>query len=268
MKLKIHKTLAAVFTVALTVIGFTAHAENIPGVVEQPASYFYTGKPYDSDLGAYVFNARNYNPEINRWTSTDPSGFIDGANNTIYAPTPTIELDANGLWKISLTSERIFNEAPDGFNVTDSLGRSIPFFTSGSASSSIYAGTPSTSGSISAYASASYLNYGSNDTTTADVNISAAIAVDNNGQLSITRNPGAWSTPSSDASVGTLLTWSTSNSGKSLTVEYSYIGGYSATGLNGIGLSSQILGISLGYTGSTGVSQGTVVGTFTFSAVE
>ncbi|MEI6561249.1 MAG: RHS repeat-associated core domain-containing protein [Verrucomicrobiota bacterium] len=61
-----------------------AKKEEIPGVAPQPAEFFYTGKPYDKDLGAYTFNYRNYDPSTIRWTSADPSGFPDGANNFIY----------------------------------------------------------------------------------------------------------------------------------------------------------------------------------------
>ena len=72
--------------------------EKIPGVVAQPASYFYTGKPYDADLGAYTFNYRNYDPELNRWTSADPSGFPDGANYFLYTNNaPLLTFDLQGM---------------------------------------------------------------------------------------------------------------------------------------------------------------------------
>ncbi|MDD5201241.1 MAG: hypothetical protein PHC88_15730 [Terrimicrobiaceae bacterium] len=60
---------------------------------------FYTGKPLESDRNGYLFMYRSYDPELNRWTSADPSGFPDGANNRIYAPTPTCELDMLGLYR-------------------------------------------------------------------------------------------------------------------------------------------------------------------------
>src|ERR1035437_120965 len=59
---------------------------------------FYTGKPYVDSSGGYAFLYRSYNPELARWTSQDPSGFPDGANGNIYAPVPTIGLDALGLF--------------------------------------------------------------------------------------------------------------------------------------------------------------------------
>ncbi|MDD5262339.1 MAG: hypothetical protein PHD76_10890 [Methylacidiphilales bacterium] len=60
-------------------------------------SFFFTGKPYVVELGAYSFQFRNYNPELQRWTTADPSGFPDGANNYGYAPIPTNSMDLYGL---------------------------------------------------------------------------------------------------------------------------------------------------------------------------
>jgi len=76
----------------------------LPGADVQPVAYFYTGKPYDKDLGGYVFNYRTYSPGLNRWTTTDPSGFPDGANGSSYAPCPTNEVDATGLAVQTITS--------------------------------------------------------------------------------------------------------------------------------------------------------------------
>ena len=99
------KTLATVCAVALTQIGSQAQAkETIPGVAEQPATYFYTGKPYDNDLGNYTFAYRNYNPEINRWTSANPSGFPDGANVYSYVNSAVNNhIDSDGLESQTLT---------------------------------------------------------------------------------------------------------------------------------------------------------------------
>jgi RHS repeat-associated protein len=59
----------------------------------------YTGKPYDDDLGAFVFPFRNYRPEEARWMSADPSGFPDGVNGLAYSPNPNSEIDPLGLLK-------------------------------------------------------------------------------------------------------------------------------------------------------------------------
>ena len=66
------------------------------------APAFFTGKPYDATSGNYVFKYRNYNPGLARWTSTDPSGFPDGANNNMYAAAPTSQLDPDGLYTIKI----------------------------------------------------------------------------------------------------------------------------------------------------------------------
>jgi RHS repeat-associated protein len=65
---------------------------------------FYTGKPYLASSGNYAFKYRNYSPEVARWTSEDPSGFPDGANNKLYVNNmSTVALDLGGLniWVIT-----------------------------------------------------------------------------------------------------------------------------------------------------------------------
>jgi len=61
-----------------------------------PVAGFYTGKPYLAESGSYAFKYREYNPETARWTTIDPSGFPDGANNRVYVPNPTSEFDSLG----------------------------------------------------------------------------------------------------------------------------------------------------------------------------
>jgi len=57
----------------------------------------FTGKPYDEDLGAYVFPFRNYRAEEGRWLTPDPSGFPDGVNGLHYASSPLTGIDRLGL---------------------------------------------------------------------------------------------------------------------------------------------------------------------------
>jgi len=73
--------------------------DTLPGVAVQSEEYFYTGKPYGPDLGAYLFKYRSYDPMLARWSSLDPAGFRDCANNHLYAPVPTFEFDPLGLEK-------------------------------------------------------------------------------------------------------------------------------------------------------------------------
>lgn len=65
---------------------------------------FYTGKPYIAAANSYAFKYRSYNPEVARWTSEDPSGFPDGANNILYVNNMSMNcLDRMGLdiWQIT-----------------------------------------------------------------------------------------------------------------------------------------------------------------------
>jgi len=62
----------------------TAAESKMTAAREQAAIQFYTGKPFDSSSGSYLFKYRSYNPEISRWTSADASGFPDGSNNWLY----------------------------------------------------------------------------------------------------------------------------------------------------------------------------------------
>jgi RHS repeat-associated protein len=75
-------------------------------VAKSETATMYTGKISDADAGGYLFKYRNYNPEMSRWTTVDPSGFPDGANGSCYAPIPTFGLDSNGLvsWRFGLPS--------------------------------------------------------------------------------------------------------------------------------------------------------------------
>jgi RHS repeat-associated protein len=57
----------------------------------------FKGKPYDTDLGSYVFPFRNYRPELARWTSADPAVFPGGPKVHFYAPVATNEVDITGL---------------------------------------------------------------------------------------------------------------------------------------------------------------------------
>jgi RHS repeat-associated protein len=62
---------------------------------------FYTGKPYLPESGTYAYKYRHYSPEMARWTTVDPSGFPDGANNRLYVNNNSIgNFDPNGKWAV------------------------------------------------------------------------------------------------------------------------------------------------------------------------
>jgi RHS repeat-associated protein len=88
----------------------------------------FTGKPYDEDMGAYIFPFRNYRPDEARWMTPDPSGFPDGANNNCYAPTPTIGNDPLGLFGIEYGFAGVNNPAigtTQASNSTDHLAETV-----------------------------------------------------------------------------------------------------------------------------------------------
>jgi RHS repeat-associated protein len=112
MKTKKRNTLgAALLAVAVLSMGFgnLGHATDVNNAVPKmngqlevvrmaDEDVLYTGKPYDKDLGTYAFKYREYHPEFSRWTSADPSGFPDGANNYAYITNDPLRwLDADGL---------------------------------------------------------------------------------------------------------------------------------------------------------------------------
>jgi len=97
---------------------------------EQAAIQFYTGKPYDSSSGSYLFKYRSYDPELLRWATSDPSGFPDGPNNNSYClNAATYSLDSEGLlvvhlgvvtgievWKVEWTEEYRLSIAPPQYS--------------------------------------------------------------------------------------------------------------------------------------------------------
>jgi len=66
----------------------------------------FAGGLYDSDTGLVRFGARDYVPEIGRWTAKDPSLF-KGRDTNLYAygaNDPVNMLDPKGLWTIGISA--------------------------------------------------------------------------------------------------------------------------------------------------------------------
>jgi RHS repeat-associated protein len=109
----------------------TAKTANLESASSRPSTLdsstpFYTGKPYLADSGSYAFKYREYNPEMGRWTTVDPSGFPDGANNRMYASAPSSALDPDGKSIFLYRKEININSYPLGvyhayveYNLTD-----------------------------------------------------------------------------------------------------------------------------------------------------
>ncbi|MCK9589724.1 MAG: hypothetical protein M0Q93_10250 [Terrimicrobiaceae bacterium] len=89
-------------------------------------SAFYTGKPYVESLESYSFKYRNYDPELKRWTTADPGGFPDGANNHYYACS-LWECDPTGFAKLTIQVNwmKTFGEVKDADGIVIESGHSI-----------------------------------------------------------------------------------------------------------------------------------------------
>jgi len=60
----------------------------------------FTGKPWDTESQLYYFPYRYYSPNMNRWTSGDPAGLVDGPNVYEYVgENPVTHIDKKGLNK-------------------------------------------------------------------------------------------------------------------------------------------------------------------------
>lgn len=64
--------------------GTTAYRSAKPGFDLSLKRYRFSGKERDDESGLYYFGARYYAPWLGRWTSSDPSGFMDGLNLFVY----------------------------------------------------------------------------------------------------------------------------------------------------------------------------------------
>ena len=77
--------------------GTTAYSSGRNGVEVSGKRYRYTGKERDEESGLYYHGARYLAPWLGRWTSADPKGMVDGANQFSYVrQSPTRLTDPSG----------------------------------------------------------------------------------------------------------------------------------------------------------------------------
>lgn len=100
-----------------------------PGAM--PQDMRYTGKPYDEDMGAYIFPFRNYRPDEARWMTPDPSGFPDGPNNRRYVSNVLNSMDRLGL--VQENSGTLYNDVNYYWSGMDQGTYTSAAWTSGSA---------------------------------------------------------------------------------------------------------------------------------------
>ncbi len=59
----------------------------------------FASKRIDEESGLIYFGRRYYNPQMQRWITPDPQGFLDGANRYAYVHNnPLTNIDLYGLW--------------------------------------------------------------------------------------------------------------------------------------------------------------------------
>jgi RHS repeat-associated protein len=105
------------------------------GAIQEDAScpWQFAGKRLDPETGLIYFGARYYDPELGRWMTPDPAGFIDGPNRFAYVNNnPISGLDQFGLFSWSdfwggITS--FFNTIADAISgATTYLQESFSFY--------------------------------------------------------------------------------------------------------------------------------------------
>lgn len=144
---------------------------------------FYTGKPYDRDKNGYTFMYRDFNPELGRWTTIDPSGFPDGANNQAYIPIPTTQFDYEGLAAVPFTNTASFSHsifttgmAAESYSLNQTV--KVDYFTGASlVAGPIFGGNPS--GSITVGAGPGTITESWSVTKESVTIISSTLAADN-----------------------------------------------------------------------------------------
>lgn len=100
-----------------------ADAFGLPLSATESVSRF-TGKPYDADLGAYVFPFRNYRADEARWMSADPSGFPDGTNRSAYLANALRAVDPLGLVVVVHGNTTAYDQAK-AYATSTSIGQAL-----------------------------------------------------------------------------------------------------------------------------------------------
>lgn len=77
--------------------------------------YRFSGKERDDETGFYYFGARYYAAWLGRWTSSDPAGFVSGANLFKYCSNnPVVFHDLNGMEdKTSIETPKSLRDVTD-----------------------------------------------------------------------------------------------------------------------------------------------------------
>jgi len=231
-------------------------AASQPSTTDSSSSAFYTGKPYLAESGSYAFKYREYNPEMNRWTTVDPSGFPDGANNRVYAGAPVFGLDPDGLsWTFIASTDNGSQTQQSNGSVGGPLYQSSVFATANLQTKAPTSGPGVSSTSVTG-GSLGHLNGQMNNITSTTEGFT--VSIDESGNLAIALTGGSWQNFDGDLSIAS--TYSVSGAGtRSLTLNFSSSSAYNPSGVSGAG----VAGGSISWTGGSGVVNANTSITFT-----
>jgi len=211
-------------------------------------SAFFTGKPFVEETGSYAFKFRNYDPELNRWTTSDPSGFPDGANNVAYLANPLSQLDFQGLMTVSGSGNFYTNE----FNgMWGGIFNHALYSGTSEATAGATSGTLTMDAYITGYTTLSWWH-------TLERAPTISVGIDSSNNLTYT--PGG-SFGGADGVVGAGLSYTVEGAGThSLTFHVWGAWALSATTVSGVGINGSIA------FANASMSDGPVaLGTFTFT---
>jgi RHS repeat-associated protein len=225
-------------------------AEVAPVPDEQ--TQFFTGKPFDAASGTYLFIFRNYSPYLARWTSADPCGFPDGANNMAYEPVPTIQLDPYGL--MTVNGGTIEYGSPYENKLTGMWGGMFNYATYRGRA---YASAGATSGAL--YLTSSIGGYNT-FSLWHSILLTPTIKISEDANGNLNYAPAVGSFGKADGVVGEGLSYTFEGAGtKTLTFHIWGAWALSATSVNGVGASP-----SISFTGATMSDNPVALGTFIF----
>jgi RHS repeat-associated protein len=85
-----------------------------------PIPFGFAGGLYDRDTKLVRFGARDYDPEVGRWTTTDPIGFLGGTPDLfVYGiGDPINSIDYRGTWTVSLGISVNFQIGPVAIGIS------------------------------------------------------------------------------------------------------------------------------------------------------
>jgi len=231
---------------------------------------FYTGKPYLASSCGYAFKYRSYSPEVVRWTSGDPSGFPDGANQNRYAPNPTSEIDFMGLvaWKIRVTGSGSNDLTPSMVWRSDGvIGAQATLHVLGGGGipadpvSSVTIGGRSQAGYDPSYGATYYSGLAS---------LEATITATSDGKLKVTPGAGNPENGNGSLKVGGNLNFifDDENTKKSGSIQMLSMAAYNPSQLTGIGFTIKGTGLNATWTNGAQPTMRAFSGSLSFEVVE